>query len=163
VDLTQEQREKVNSWAAEGAGLSEIQSRIAEEFGIRMSYMETRLMILELGTQIKDKEEPAKKEKKKEDLQADPGTGDQEVDSGMEDREGDDIGGSVSVSVSPLARPGFAMTGEVIFSDGVKAEWGLTNDGRFALDPEQEGYRPSDEDLASFQLELRNELSKRGF
>jgi len=71
--------------------------------------------------------------------------------------------GDVSVEISSLARPGFALTGTVVFSDGVKADWGFTNDGRFALDSEKPGYRPSGEDLRKFQMKLRDLMSSRGY
>lgn len=153
MELTQEQKSKVNGWAAEGAGLSEIQNKIFEEFGIKLSFIETRLLLLDLGTKIKDKEEP---KEKKEDAEREKSVDEFEDELNKAD-------GGVSVSISPLARPGFAMTGEVVFSDGVKGEWAITADGRLALDPEQKGYRPSEEDLRAFQVELRNIISKQGY
>lgn len=153
MELTQEQKSKVNGWAAEGAGLSEIQNKIFEEFGIKLSFIETRFLVLDLGTKIKDKEEP---KEKKEDAEQEKSVDEFEDELNKAD-------GGVSVSISPLARPGFAMTGEVVFSDGVKGEWAITADGRLALDPEQKGYRPSEEDLKAFQVELRNIISKQGY
>ena len=153
MELTQEQKSKVNGWAAEGAGLSEIQNKIFEEFGMKLSFIETRFLVLDLGTKIKDKEEP---KEKKEDAEREKSVDEFEDELNKAD-------GGVSVSISPLARPGFAMTGEVVFSDGVKGEWAITADGRLALDPEQKGYRPSEEDLKAFQVELRNIISKQGY
>lgn len=153
MELTQEQKSKVNGWAAEGAGLSEIQNKIFEEFGIKLSFIETRFLVIDLGTKIKDKEEP---KEKKEDAEREKSVDEFEDELNKAD-------GGVSVSISPLARPGFAMTGEVVFSDGVKGEWAITADGRLALDPEQKGYRPSEEDLKAFQVELRNIISKQGY
>ena len=74
-----------------------------------------------------------------------------------------DAAGDIALEISPLARPGFALTGSVVFSDGVKADWGFTNDGRFALDSEKPGYRPSGEDLRKFQMKLRDLMSSRGY
>ncbi len=153
MELTQEQKSKVNGWAAEGAGLSEIQNKIFEEFGMKLSFIETRFLVIDLGTKIKDKEEP---KEKKEDAEREKSVDEFEDELNKAD-------GGVSVSISPLARPGFAMTGEVVFSDGVKGEWAITADGRLALDPEQKGYRPSEEDLRAFQVELRNIISKQGY
>ncbi len=48
----------VRQWAAEGAGLSEIQRRIKDEFGISMTYMDVRFMMLDLHADVKDKPEP---------------------------------------------------------------------------------------------------------
>ena len=171
MNLTQEQQDAVKRWAAEGGSLSEIQSRLAEEFGIRLSYMDTRFLVIDLQAQLQDKPEPKAAEPKPA---APEGGVDGEDDGAFEDEAGGadaaddpnaspDAPGDVSVEISPLARPGFALTGTVVFSDGVQADWGLTNDGRFALDPEEAGYRPSNEDLRQFQIKLRDALSARGY
>lgn len=158
MNLTQEQQDAVRRWAAEGASLSQIQSRLAEEYSVRLSYMETRFLVIDLQAQLQDKPEP-KAEKPKANVldgeSAVPG------DSNYDDANA--VPGDVSVEISALARPGFALTGTVVFSDGVKADWGLTVDGRFALDPEKPGYRPSGEDLRKFQMKLRDMMSSQGY
>jgi hypothetical protein len=55
------------------------------------------------------------------------------------------------------------FSGDVTFSDGVKARWMIDQIGRFGLDPEKPGYRPSDADLQAFQLQLRSELQRHGY
>ena len=153
MNLTQEQQDQVRSWAAAGANLSEIQSRLAEEFSITLSYMDTRFLVIDLNAQIKDKNAPTEKksvepteEAKADALESEPLPPD----------------GDVSVEISPIARPGFALTGSVVFSDGMKAEWGFTNDGRFSLDPATAGYRPTAEDLRKFQTNLRELCTAQG-
>lgn len=156
MELTKEQQEKVRNWAAEGASLSEIQSRIADEFGIRLSYMDTRFLVIDLNAAIKDKEEPKKKEPVAEAEEA-------EGDEAIETEPLGKSEGGVSVSLSNLARPGFALTGTVVFSDGVNAGWGITNDGRISFEPQKEGYRPSHEDMKAFQIKLRELISSQGY
>ena len=56
--LDESQKEQVRQWAAEGAGLSEIQRRIKDEFGISMTYMDVRFLMLDLHADVKDKPEP---------------------------------------------------------------------------------------------------------
>ena len=169
MNLTEEQKTLVSGWAANGAGLSEIQSRLADELEMRLSYMETRFLILDLGAAIKDKAVEAKVEAKNDqDKESFEGEG--------EDADADEVefvetpsegaaqnGAGVSVEINPITRPGFALTGSVVFSDGVKAEWGFTNDGRFALEADDPAYKPSREDLQNFQLKLRELISKRGY
>ena len=172
MNLSQEQQEAVRRWASEGAGLSQIQTRLAEEFGIRISYMDTRFLVIELPAAIQDRVEtqPAERKPSGED-EAAAGDEDDLAENGPQDAEaGEEVAeppaggaGTVSVDISPLARPGFALTGSVVFSDGVKAEWGFTNDGRFALDAGKPGYRPTGEDLRQFQMQLRDIMSKRGY
>jgi hypothetical protein len=55
------------------------------------------------------------------------------------------------------------VSGTVVFSDGVKSNWGLDQYGRLALDSGNRQYRPSPEDLQAFQETLSRELQKRGF
>ena len=168
MNLTQEQQDAVRRWAVEGASLSQIQSRLAEEFAVRLSYMDTRFLVIELQASIQDKPEPKAKEPKTVVL--DDAAAAQDDEAFDDEASGPDApdapadaAGDVSLEISPLARPGFALTGTVVFSDGVKADWGFTNDGRFALDSEKPGYRPSGEDLRKFQMKLRDLMSSRGY
>ena len=52
--------------------------------------------------------------------------------------------------------------GKVTFSDGKTVAWYIDQLGRLGLNPDEEGYSPAQEDLAVFQNELRNVLSKQG-
>ena len=40
MNLEDNQRQAVSKWISEGAKLSEIQNRLASEFGIKLTYME---------------------------------------------------------------------------------------------------------------------------
>ena len=62
---------------------------------------------------------------------------------------------SVKVSLSPIQRPGFFASGDVVFSDGVRAEWAVDQMGRLSLSPSQEGYKPSQQDIIEFQAQLQ--------
>lgn len=154
MNLTQEQQDQVRSWASAGASLSEIQSRLAEEFLIALSYMETRFLVIDLNAQLKDKNVPAEKK---------PVKPTEEDEADALESEPLPADGDVSVEISPIARPGFALAGSVVFSDGMKAEWGFTNEGRFSLDPETAGYRPTAEDLRKFQKKLKELCSAQGY
>ena len=56
--LTEQQKQDVRQWLAEGASLSDVQKRLREEHQVAMTYMDVRLMVLELGAAVKDKPEP---------------------------------------------------------------------------------------------------------
>ena len=45
MNLTEAQRQRVTAWIAEGAKLGEIQNRLGVEFGLRLTYMDTRLLV----------------------------------------------------------------------------------------------------------------------
>jgi hypothetical protein len=73
------------------------------------------------------------------------------------------IGGSVSVAVDHVARPGAIVSGRVTFGDGQGGAWLIDQMGRPGLVPDQQGYRPSPEDITAFQTKLQDELAKLGF
>jgi hypothetical protein len=51
MNLDEAQKEKVRAWISQGLKLSEIQNKLASEFGIRMTYMETRFLMDDLKLQ----------------------------------------------------------------------------------------------------------------
>ena len=58
MNLTEEQRQRVTAWILQGAKLSEIQNRLGQEFNVRLTYMETRLLVDDLKLTPKDPEPP---------------------------------------------------------------------------------------------------------
>ncbi len=157
IQLTQEQKELVQKWATEGAKLSEIQTRIKEEFKIPITFMEARFLILDLGLNIKEKEPSSAKDV---DLSksAQPETSQSEAIS-----EGEGAPGNVTVELDRVVKAGAIVSGIVRFSDGETASWSLDQLGRLALTAGKSGYRPSEDDLQSFQQELARLIQSRGF
>ncbi len=159
MKLDDTQRQKVSQWIEEGLTLSKIQDRLGTEFGLRLTYMEVRFLMDDLGVTVKDtpKERPA-------ELQASTATPPlggpppKGVAPGPEDK----IGGGVSVTVDQVMRPGSLVSGKVKFSDGKSAEWYLDQTGRLGLVPKEPAYKPSQEDLMDFQAELQTELARLG-
>ena len=148
MTLNDEQKKKVSGWIAESVKLSEIQKRLETEFGLKMTYLDVRLLIDELRLTPKDAEKPAAAPK---DLAAPA--------KAPEPKPG--LGG-VSVSVDRVARPGALISGKVTFSDGKSADWHLDQFGRLGLVPQEPGYRPSPPDLQTFQEELQAQLQGLG-
>ncbi|MDD5705279.1 MAG: hypothetical protein PHR35_05100 [Kiritimatiellae bacterium] len=158
--LNETQQQTVRSWVAGGAGLSEVQKRLQSEFNISLTFMDVRLLVLELGAKVQDKPEakPAKKPAAKEDL----GT----EESEDAELEGDSAGGAgrVSVSLDRVVQAGALASGTVTFSDGVTANWMLDQMGRLGLTAKgKPKYRPTEEDVRAFQTELQHKLSSRGY
>ena len=152
MNLTEEQRQRVTAWILQGAKLSEIQSRLQSEFGIKLTYIETRFLMDDLKVTPKDPEPPKipdtkLADEKKSPLKVDPMP----------------APGGVSVSVDQIARPGAIVSGKVTFSDGQKADWYLDQTGRLGVVPAQQGYKPSQSDVQEFQTALQSELAKMGF
>jgi hypothetical protein len=160
MQLTDEQQQKIRQWAKEGCGLSEIQKRLRAECNLALTFMDVRLLILDLGLELKDQAKP--KTAPKTDLgkakAAPKAPGD---DSTEPDNEAP-AGAGVSVEIDRVMKAGALVSGTVRFSDGVSAAWSLDQFGRLGLNTTRKGYRPSAEDLQDFQQELARLLQSRG-
>lgn len=143
--LSEDQKKSLHAWAAEGASIADLQRRIKEEFGIGLTYMDARFLVLDLGIEIR--EAPKEPEKKPEE----------EVKAKSAPT------GTVEVTMDTLALPGALISGKVTFSDGETAIWMLDQYGRPGLDPDTPGYRPTPEDVADFQKQLAELVRKKGF
>ena len=205
MQLTPEQEALVRTWAAEGATLSDIQTRLADECGVHLSYLDTRFLLLDLKVDLveKTKKEPPPPaaagvaaaggaggpyEEGSGRPSEGPGTeaadlADDEdaygaapplpgeeppdaMDSGSPDggagerSEPEGVASTLKLDLARIQRPGFAASGSVTCSDGVKGEWGIDAYGRLALAfPDNKGYRPSAADQQAFMRQLRSLLS----
>ncbi len=72
-------------------------------------------------------------------------------------------GGTLTLEVDRIMRPGTVVSGTVTFSDGVSGKWGLDQYGRLMLDTGQKGYQPSAADVQAFQRELQLHLQRQGY
>jgi hypothetical protein len=160
MELTDAQKQTVKQWVKDGCGLSEIQKRISEELGVSMTYMDVRFLVIDLGVAVKDKQ-PSRSGAAADLGSAAAGS------SAQPDLEEDLVGGpsqgGVSVDVDRVQKAGSLVSGQVVFSDGVKASWSLDQFGRLAIEGARPGYRPSQEDLAAFQEKLRAALERQGY
>lgn len=159
MNLTDQQKETVKKWVAEGKGVSEIQRLLSSEFGIDMMYIDVRFLIDDIDAQIPSSGENAAdsaQEASPVDAEG-PQSGSAGENEAQAENPGESSGG-VRVTVSPIQRPGAVMSGDVVFSDGGMAEWGLDNSGRLGLNPSTPGYTPPQSDLPEFQQKLREAL-----
>jgi hypothetical protein len=166
MNLDDAQRSKVSEWIAQGMKLSDIQARMASELGLKMTYMDVRLLVDDLKLTPKDAETakpvsamletaPAAPPEPRASSKAPAPAAAEPVPAALTS--------SVSVQVDQLARPGAVVSGKVKFSDGNLAEWYFDQMGRLGLVPQKPGYRPPASDLQQFQSLLDSELSKMGF
>ena len=157
MNLDESQRQKIAAWIADGAKLSEIQTRLMSEFGLKLTYMEVRFLVDDLKLTPKDPEPPkvaapvAEATKPADKKSTPPPAGPAGATGG------------VSVTVDQLARPGAIVSGKVAFSDGQTADWYLDQTGRLGVVPKQQGYKPSPADVQQFQLALQQEVAKLGY
>jgi hypothetical protein len=159
MNLDEAQRKRVAEWIAEGLKLSDIQSRLVAEFGLRLTYMEVRFLVDDLKLTPKDPE-PVKPAPS---LLQPPAGAAPARPAAAPAAAPKAAGGAVSVSVDELTRPGAVVSGKVTFSDGQMAEWYVDQTGRVGLAPEQPGYRPPAADVQQFQTALDAELRRLGF
>jgi hypothetical protein len=159
MQLTDEQRQKVTEWIAAGQKLSEIQDRMGTEFGLRMTYMDARLLVDDLKLTPKD---PVVPEAPKPPA-AEPVAPAAAVTETPLEKGAPSSGGKCSVSVDAVVKAGALVSGKASFSDGQTAEWYLDQMGRFGMIPAVEGYRPSQADVAEVQVLLDRELAKLGY
>ncbi len=175
MELPDPQRQAVKEWLAAGASLSEVQQRLKSEFGLTMTFIDVRLLVLDIGAKVNDKPEPTPaKPAAPEAAAAAPHEADPYADEfeeegtptpdGAPDAPGPDApAANVSLSLDRLVVPGAMISGAVTFTDGVKARWLIDQYGRFGLEPEKPGYKPSPSDLQAFQMQLRTELHRHGY
>ena len=58
MKLTAEQTQSVRDWLAAGASLADVQSKLRETFDLHLTYMDVRLLILDIGAAVQDKPQP---------------------------------------------------------------------------------------------------------
>lgn len=145
MNLDETQQRKVAGWINEGLKLAEIQKRLESEFGLRITYLDVRLLVDDLKLKPKDPPPPPKPAAPLQAAAPPPPPA-----------------GGVNVTVDQLTRPGSLVSGKVKFSDGKTAEWLLDQACRLAVVPTQKGYKPSPDDVQDFQVALQQELQKLG-
>jgi hypothetical protein len=166
MKLSDEQKQKINQWAAEGATLNDIQSRLKSELEISITYMEARLLLIDLGINLieRPREEPKKQPEPEPALQQEDADGfyeDEAGDAGQAADFADDApaGGNVTVTMDQVAIPGMMVSGKVTFSDGKTASWYLDQYGQLGMRAPEKGYQPPEADIPVFQRELQRVLA----
>lgn len=179
MKLDESQKNAVAQWVNDGATLSEVQTKIAENFGIKMTYMDVRFLVDDLDLELCDKAEPTPQETTPEPPAGTPPphpgqtprganpyafADEDEVPAGTPaaDAAAEEVG-KVSVTVDPVQQAGVIVGGGIRFSDGVRGRWLIDSTGRLGLDGLPQGYRPSQQDVAEVQVLLSQELRKLGY
>lgn len=158
MNLDESQRQRITAWVLQGAKLSEIQNRLAEEFNIKLTYMEARFLVDDLKLKLKDPEPPKVVEPPAAPKAAAPAAALPGDESPLPPG-----GGKVTVIVDQITKPGAIISGKVNLSDGQVADWYLDQTGRISFVPKQQGYKPSPADVQEFQLALQQEVAKLGY
>jgi len=167
AELTDAQKAAVKSWIAEGATLAEVQNRLASEFGLKLTFMEVRLLAVELNATVKERKPPTSPTPPPLDTRTTESASEAEAVEGEILPEENEMkgpgGGGVRVEVDRVMKPGAVVSGTVTFSDGTRGEWMLDQYGRLGLSGLKPGYRPSAADVQEFQAALQRELMRQGY
>ena len=144
--MTMQDRDKfIADKLIEGLSLSDIQKALKNELELDMTYFDLRMIVADLDIDWPtQKEEPEDEDCTEEEVQ--PEAVQEEV-SGCQ------------VEISKIVRPGASLSGDVVFSSGIKAEWFIDSFGRLGLNPENEDDKPTPEDIQEFQMVLQQKLS----
>ena len=157
MQLTAEQQLTARQWIADGMKLSEFQKKLETDFGMKMTYMDVRLLVDDLKVIPKDPE-PVKAPATPSPLAVEAPA----APVAPEPTPGALGAPKVSVSTDTVMQPGTLVSGKVTFTDGQKAIWYMDQYQRLGFAPETKGYRPSREDLEEFQVQLDRELMRVG-
>jgi hypothetical protein len=190
MSLSPEQKQAVAAWIAAGDNLSTVQQKLAAEFKISLTYRDVRFLVDDLNLELKD---PAPKVDASDVSKTPapvgggpasraprPAPGEPAEKRGLFEKLKEKVGmgaepaedlpaappagpGGVTLELDRLVRPGFMASGTVAFSDGVSGKWALDQMGRLMLETPQKGYKPSQEDVMSFQRELQAQLQRQGY
>lgn len=163
MKLEPAQETKVREWIGQGLKVAEIQTRLADELGVKLTYMEARLLLDDLQLKPKDPPPPPATPTLPAAGAAAPAAKPATA-AGLSPLPSDaPPPGGVQVSVDTVTRPGAIVSGKVTFSDGQRGAWYLDQLGRLGIAAETAGYKPSQADLAEFQAQLDAELARAGF
>ena len=162
MQLTDEQKQKVAAWLAEGMKLSDIQLRLGDECGVRLTYMDVRFLVDDLKLVPKDPPAPAPAPAPEKMESTEPAAAPAETSPLLAD-DAAKPAAKISLTVDQIARPGTIVSGSVTFSDGKTAMWYLDQAGRLGVTPSEPGYRPPEGDVEEFQVMLDQQLAKLGY
>jgi hypothetical protein len=162
--LTEDQQQAVARWAEEGATLNDIQGRLKSEYDLTITYMETRLLVMELGVKLVDKPREKLPEPAPPAPAPDLDDADANGETDLEPMDAAAAGGAtVTLTLDEITIPGTMVSGKATFSDGKTAGWSLDQMGRLGLRAPEPGYQPPAADIPVFQRELQRLLQTQGY
>ena len=144
---------------AEGVNLSDVQKLVNQEFGLKLTYMDVRILASELDNIDWDANDPKAQELAMEKARAEAEKKRQEEEGIEPEVEATPGDGRTVVEVSKLVRPGTALSGTVKFASGSTADWYVDSYGRLGIENLQ-GDKPTESDIMAFQDELKKALGQ---
>lgn len=159
--LSPSQIESVSAWAAAGSNLNDIQGRLKTEFGLVLTYLDTRMLLIDSGIHLPEKPKPPP-EPPPPAAPAPAPAADLAAAPQGEPPAADAKGGKVQVTVDTVSIPGTLASGKVLFSDGKTAAWYVDQMGRLGMRAPDPGYKPPPSDIPEFEMQLDRVLQSLG-
>jgi len=170
--------EKLNS----GMSLSDVQKLLENEYGIKMTYLDLRMLSCTLKVQWEKKEKhakvvdditaapaqerPAFRNQPPEDGEAGEAVEEDAVEDAGEDAVEEQAAapevGLTDVTIDDEPIPGATISGTVRFLSGASGKWFMDRMGRLGISELDEGSaEPTPEDVQAFQAELQGMMRAR--
>ncbi|HAR68066.1 MAG TPA: hypothetical protein DCR55_17970 [Lentisphaeria bacterium] len=146
--MSEQERNKIIArLMAEGVELPQVQTILKDEHGVSLTYMELRMIALDLEVNWEQFDTP------------EPEPDDEEEGGGeAEEGAGEDVApGKVSVTLNTVHPPGAMLSGQVTFASGASGDWYIDQMQRFGFTPKGDA-EPTPEDMQEFQTELQQML-----
>lgn len=134
---------------ADGLDLSQVQTALKNDHGISLTYMELRMIALDLPVDWEQYDSPKEEEAVEE-----------EEDASDEEPAEDAAAtgpGQTSVTLNKVQPPGAMLSGQVTFASGAQGDWYIDQFQRFGFTPKGDA-EPTQEDMQEFQQELQRML-----
>jgi len=179
---TKERDEYIASQLNAGVSLSDVQTKLAQEYGVKMTYFELRMLAMGLAVDWEKQDKPkpvatpapvvaAPQEAAADDddiAAADDFNADDAEDTEAEptdddeDEEPDDdeaaAEGETKIVLDETPHPGAALSGTAVFASGASGKWALSRNGRLGFEPDEGSKEPDENDWQLFQAELQKTL-----
>ena len=183
---TKERDEYIASQLNAGVSLSDVQTKLAQEYGVKMTYFELRMLAMGLAVdwEKQDKPKPAAApapvvaaapqgavaaddgtdtandafDAEAEEPEAEPAD-DEEEETDDEEAAAD---GETKIVLDETPHPGAALSGTAVFASGASGKWALSRNGRLGFEPDEGSAEPDENDWQLFQAELQKTTRTTG-
>ena len=180
---TKERDEYIASKLNAGVSLSDVQTKLAQEYGVKMTYFELRMLAMGLAVDWEKQDKPkpaatpapvvaapqeaaandddmaATDDFNAEDTEAEP-TDDDDNEEPDDDEAAAD--GETKIVLDETPHPGAALSGTAVFASGASGKWALSRNGRLGFEPDEGSEEPDENDWQLFQAELQKTIQSIG-
>ena len=178
---TKERDEDIASQLNAGVSLSDVQTKLAQEYGVKMTYFELRMLAMGLAVDWEKQDKPkpaatpapvvaAPQEAAADDVadandNFDAEAEDVEPEADDEEEAADDeeaAEGETKIVLDETPHPGAALSGTAVFASGASGKRALSRNGRLGFEPDEGSEEPDENDWQLFQAELQKTIQNIG-